>query len=416
MTTPIIEVKNLWKKYEVVEAQLPYRLLREEITDLIKSPFRKKKVISKTSFFWALKKVNFSVYPGEAVGIIGPNGAGKTTLLKILSQITYPTKGVAIMRGRVSSLLEVGTGFSPELTGRENIYLNGAILGMDKKEIDEKLTEIINFAEIGIFIDVPVKRYSSGMYVRLAFSIAAHLEPEILLIDEVLAVGDARFQRKSLGKMDDVARRRGRTVVFVSHDLGAVRRLCKKAILIDKGKVIDFGRATRVIDKYLGEVNKEIPKTEEVIPETNRSGSGDIRIESVHFEDGKGRKIPQAINGKDFVVVFEFKAKRYCRDVKIGFNISDELGQSVILHQNTYTNEILHIERGKGSLKCKIPNLPLVSGHYLINLRVEANGQEADFPRLPVAKFAVVDGDFFGTGVFPSNHSPVLVKGKWFHT
>lgn len=408
---PIIEVSHLSKKYEISNNQLPYRLLRDEISDWFK--FRKNTQPVKNKSFWALRNISFSVRAGEAIGIVGPNGAGKSTLLKILSQITPPTSGRAILHGRAASLLEVGTGFSPELTGRENIYLNGAILGMSQKEINRKLSEIINFAEIGQFINVPVKRYSSGMYVRLAFSIAAHLEPEILIIDEVLAVGDARFQRKSLGKMDDVARRRGRTVLFVSHDLGAVRRLCPKAMLIDKGRLVTFGPSSKVISKYLGEVNKKVPHADQKIPISNRSGTGDIRIESVHFENPGGKAVAYATSGQDLVVVFNYRAVKNCEKLKIGFNISAELGQSIILHQNTYTNQVLRVGRGKGRLSCTLPQLPLVAGNYLVNLRIVANGEEADYPKDPVAKFTVVNGDFFGTGIIPSPHSPVLVAAQW---
>lgn len=409
-----VEVKNLWKRYEINGEMQGHKLLREEITSFFNLSFLRKPKGSKTKkSFWSLRHISFKVKEGEVLGIIGPNGAGKSTLLKILSQITRPTKGSVILRGRVASLLEVGTGFSPELTGRENIYLNGAILGMTKKEIDAQIEAIIDFADIGRFIDVPVKRYSSGMYVRLAFSIAAHLESEILLVDEVLAVGDAKFQRKSLGKMDEVTRKKGRTVLFVSHDLGAVRKLCKKAILIEGGRLVDYGRATRVIDTYLGEVNKDIPKSEEKIPDINRTGSRDIRIVRVHFENSKGSRISNAVNGEDLIIAFSYKAKKACKKVKIGFNVSDELGQSVILHQNTYTNQLFDLPKGSGKLTCRIPNLPLVARNYLINLRIEANGEEADYPKDPVAKLTVVEGDFFGSGVTPSPHSPVLVKGLW---
>lgn len=228
MSEPIIELKNISKRYQI----------------------GKGRSVPKREFFWALKDVSFNVEQGEIVGVIGRNGAGKSTLLKILSQITEPTEGRAVLRGRTSSLLEVGTGFHPELSGRENIYLNGAILGMRKKEIDRKFDEIVSFAETEKFLDTPVKRYSSGMYVRLAFSIAAHLEPEILLVDEVLAMGDANFQKKCLGKMNEAVKE-GRTILFVSHSMPSVANLCTRVLLLDKGKVIQDGPPSRVIERYL---------------------------------------------------------------------------------------------------------------------------------------------------------------------
>lgn len=247
MSDIAIRVDDLSKRYRIGQ-QEPYKTLRGAVTDLFKSPFQRQR--SDPQFIWALKDVSFKVKRGEVIGIIGRNGAGKTTLLKVLSRITKPTRGYGEVYGRVGSLLEVGTGFHPELTGRENIYLNGAILGMKKAEIDRKFDEIVGFAEIEKFIDTPVKRYSSGMFIRLAFAVAAHLEPENLLVDEVLAVGDAAFQKKCLGKMGDVAKG-GRTVVFVSHNMGAVNRLCHRAILLQEGRIVDEGVTETVTRKYL---------------------------------------------------------------------------------------------------------------------------------------------------------------------
>ncbi len=254
--TPAIRIENLGKKYRVEHGkpQAGYRTLRETLVEAAAAPFRRLRrgltAESSSEDFWALKDVSFEVQPGEVVGIIGRNGAGKSTLLKILSQITKPTTGRVEINGRVGSLLEVGTGFHPELTGRENVYLNGSILGMSKKEIDRRFDEIVAFAEIERFLDTPVKRYSSGMYVRLAFAVAAHLEPEILIIDEVLAVGDASFQRKCMNKMEDVGQR-GRTVLFVSHNMPAVTRLCQRCVLLDEGMVREDGAAADVAAVYL---------------------------------------------------------------------------------------------------------------------------------------------------------------------
>lgn len=255
---PIIEVKNLAKKYNIAKSQGGYIALRDVIANLAKKPLQIFNTEQKNSQdFWALKKVNFSVNQGEVIGIIGANGAGKSTLLKILTQITPPSKGQVILRGRVASLLEVGTGFHPELTGRENIFLNGVILGMTRKEIRSKFDDIVEFSGIRQFIDTPVKHYSSGMQVRLAFSVAAYLETDILLIDEVLAVGDAEFQKKSLGKMESVSKS-GRIVLFVSHNMAAVARLCQRGILLKNGRIIIDSEINKVIKEYLKQ-DRETP-------------------------------------------------------------------------------------------------------------------------------------------------------------
>ncbi len=250
----IIEVKNLGKKYSIGEKE-KYLAMRDILTNIARAPFSWLKAKTyhgpNANDFWALQDINFTVEQGEVLGIMGRNGAGKSTLLKILSRITPPTTGEIRLRGRVGSLLEVGTGFHPELTGRENIYLNGAILGMRKKEIERKFDEIVDFSGVEKFLDTPVKRYSSGMYVRLAFSVAAHLEPDILIVDEVLAVGDAEFQKKCLGKMQDVSSKDGRTVLFVSHNIGALKNLCKRSLLLQDGKIIKEGPTIEVADFYL---------------------------------------------------------------------------------------------------------------------------------------------------------------------
>ncbi|KKR31120.1 MAG: ABC transporter related protein [Parcubacteria group bacterium GW2011_GWF2_39_8b] len=257
-TKPAIEIKNIGKKYNINHQGGGYVTLREVIMETVKSPIKSlkskiKQVIGKDQKeeFWALDNVSFNVKRGEIIGIIGPNGAGKSTLLKILSQITPPTTGEIKISGSVGSLLEVGTGFHPELTGRENIFLNGAILGMTRKQTARKFNEIVEFSGIGKFLDTPVKHYSSGMYVRLAFSVAAHMEPDILIVDEVLAVGDAEFQKKCLGKMNDITKSDGRTIIFVSHNLDAIERLCTKTILLKKGKIIKVGETSDVINYYL---------------------------------------------------------------------------------------------------------------------------------------------------------------------
>lgn len=247
---PIIKVQNLSKQYYLGGPAAPYSTFRETLIELARKPLRALRSNGSSPTLWALKDLNFEIEQGEVVGIIGRNGAGKSTLLKILSRITEPTTGRVELYGRVASLLEVGTGFHPELSGRENIFLNGSILGMTHKEIEDKFEEIVEFAEVEKFIDTPVKRYSSGMYVRLAFAVAAHLEPEILVVDEVLAVGDYSFQQKCLNKMQDVSTR-GRTVLFVSHNMGAISRLCERCILLDQGQLLDSGPTQSVVQTYM---------------------------------------------------------------------------------------------------------------------------------------------------------------------
>jgi lipopolysaccharide transport system ATP-binding protein len=254
MASPVIKIDQVSKKF-IISHETPekYTSLREVLAkkslQLFKGNFKSKPVSSEE--FYALKDINLEIHAGDRVGIIGSNGAGKSTLLKILSRITEPTGGRISIRGRVASLLEVGTGFHPELTGRENVFLNGAILGMARSEIRRKFDEIVSFAEVEKFLDTPVKRYSSGMYVRLAFAVAAHLEPEILVVDEVLAVGDAQFQKKCLGKMEDVSKNDGRTILFVSHNMGVINQLCKKAVLLKKGEMVSYGPSNEIVDLYI---------------------------------------------------------------------------------------------------------------------------------------------------------------------
>ena len=294
MNEPAIRCNGIGKQYRIGERE-NYKALRDTIANAISAPFRRQRTngheVPGDRTFWALKDVSFEVKPGEAVGLIGRNGAGKSTLLKILSRITMPTLGEASLNGRVASLLEVGTGFHPELTGRENIYLNGAILGMKKSEIKSRFDEIVAFAEIEKFVDTPVKRYSSGMYVRLAFAVAAHLEPEILLVDEVLAVGDAGFQKKCLNKMQEVGEH-GRAVFFVSHNMSAITRLCHRAILLDGGRVVADGSAHQVVGAYLRAGTGTMAAREWA---EDSPGNEITRLRAVRVRTEDGR-IPEAID------------------------------------------------------------------------------------------------------------------------
>jgi len=377
MNDTIISANNIGKKYIIRHNQETYLTLRDQIAETGKSlankiikpkssPKRMKEV------FWALKDLSFEIKQGERVGIIGRNGAGKSTLLKILSRITEPTTGEIRMKGRVASLLEVGTGFHPELTGRENIYLNGAILGMSKKEIERKFEEIVNFAEVEKFLDTPVKRYSSGMYVRLAFAVAAHLEPEILIVDEVLAVGDAQFQKKCLGKMDEVARG-GRTVIFVSHNMSAISSLCEECILLDGGKIVSQGETSAVIKKYLK--TQQVSSDGEVDLRPQRMRKNSLKDSKFKFTDisifnSKQKISSHVFMNEPFTLVIKGEVSEDIEESTIGYNINSSLGFPLF---NSFSPE-----KGvkKGFVKYEIdfnPNI-LAPGIYTIGLGASGGG------------------------------------------
>ena len=361
MSKPIIKINNLSKCYRIGTKEKRYLIFREVIIDGISAPFRNFKRLQRLTKFnddgnnergkdiiWALKDISFNVDEGEVVGIIGKNGAGKSTLLKILSRITEPTGGIIEINGRISSLLEVGTGFHPELTGRENIFLNGAVLGMRKREIEKKFDEIINFAEIEKFLDTPVKRYSSGMYVRLAFAVAAHLEPEILLIDEVLAVGDITFQKKCLGKMSEVAKG-GRTVLFVSHNMESIQRLCTQAILLHEGTVLMKGSTDEVISKYLGE---KMERTGEQIWSDINKAPGDnvVRMHAIRVLD-RNKKVCTNFDVRDSV------------SIEVEYWVLEE-GHRLVL-QLYFVNEMGHVLFiSKDNLDSPWRDTVVPTGHY----------------------------------------------------
>lgn len=353
---PIIEVNHISKKYRIGEKQ-SYYSFRDTLTDLAKAPFRKK---ANKSEFWALKDISFKVMPGEVIGIIGRNGAGKSTLLKILSRITSPTKGEIILRGRVASLLEVGTGFHPELTGRENIYLNGAVLGMKRAEINNKFDEIVEFAEISKFLDTPVKFYSSGMYMRLAFAIAAHLDPEILLVDEVLAVGDVEFQKKCLGKMKEVSRQ-GRTVLFVSHNMNAISTLVDNCILLKEGAIAEIGKKDLVIKKYLEETLKE---KGELIYE-DKKASKKPNIKRIQLKTSEQNNFH--INNKPLEIEIDFTLPEKIRKTCITLLIRDNRGIAC-LDFSYFDSDYLCSKPGTYTLKCKFPKLRLYMGKYTFDV------------------------------------------------
>jgi lipopolysaccharide transport system ATP-binding protein len=363
--------------------------------------------------FWALRDVSFEVKRGEVLGIIGRNGAGKSTLLKILSRITEPDSGRAVVRGRVASLLEVGTGFHPELTGRENIFLNGAILGMTRAEIRKKFDEIVAFAEVERFLDTPVKRYSSGMYVRLAFSVAAHLEPEILVVDEVLAVGDAEFQKKCLGKMQDVASNQGRTVLFVSHNLAAVEAMCGAALLLNSGRCTAYGKTHTVRQEYLRDISRT--STVPLVDRTDRSGSGEMRFVSLTLESS-GDVVSTFQCGMEAVLhlKIENRTKDELRNLRVALDVDNELGQRVVvLDTMLIGNDISRLPSGAASVRVIIPRLALLPGRYRLTFFATLNGIISDWLK-DAAVFDVEPGDYFGTGNLPPQGQGVVVLDHEF--
>lgn len=351
---PIISIKNIGKKYHITHQKGGYIALRDVFSSVLKNPFRF--VINKTrditgmnkiEEYWALKNINLEIKRGEIIGVIGKNGAGKSTLLKILSQITPPTTGEITLRGSVGSLLEVGTGFHPELTGRENIFLNGAILGMSKSDIIKKFDNIVEFAGISQFLDTPVKYYSSGMYVRLAFSVAAHMEPEILIVDEVLAVGDIEFQKKCIGKMQEVTKQEGRTILFVSHNLQAVEQLCTRCVLLKNGEIVKIGKTSEVIDYYTNKEQNLIS-----INEYENNSHEEAQIRSIKIINAKGISSAQIPINEQFYIDISYDIRKKVEGALIGFRFfsdgqilldssdADERGKTHIYTPGVYNTRI----------------------------------------------------------------------------
>jgi lipopolysaccharide transport system ATP-binding protein len=433
MSKPIIKINNLSKCYRIGTKERGYKTFREAIIDGFSAPFRNLKRLQRLTNFnnngddvrsndiiWALKDISFKVNEGEVLGIIGKNGAGKSTLLKILSRITEPTGGIIEINGRVSSLLEVGTGFHPELTGRENIFLNGAILGMRKKEIEEKFDEIVNFAEIEKFLDTPVKRYSSGMYVRLAFAVAAHLEPEVLLVDEVLAVGDIAFQKKCLGKMEDVAKG-GRTVFFVSHNMGAIRSLCNNAIWLDNGGIIKKGPTDEVVRDYEETQLKHL----DVLSCIVERNPEDVKHKSFYFSrvemlNEKGEHTNILKYNDKIVLLVDFAGELEGSKYVIEFHIYNELGQLVsvgssgVYHHKCFNKKVRKI-------RIEVGPLILTSGKYRILLsvmsgaeQIEAGAKRIDTWENAIAFSIIQCRPFKGTWEIPTFREGVCVLEQSF--
>jgi lipopolysaccharide transport system ATP-binding protein len=453
MSYIVIKVENLSKQYRIGAREAGYRTFRETIMDAAKAPFLRVQeawgrahrawsrkhgaesiehgeISKETSasllsapgsmlssqrdeFIWALKNISFEVKRGEVVGIIGRNGAGKSTLLKILSKITEPTEGRVELRGRIGSLLEVGTGFHPELTGHENVYLYGAILGMNRWEITRKFDEIVAFAELERFIDTPVKRYSSGMYMRLAFAVAAHLEPEILLVDEVLAVGDAQFQKKCLGKMSDVSSK-GRTVLFVSHNMAAVNNICQRAVVLDLGNIVKDDNVDESINHYLQSL-KDISITE-LEKRVDRQGDQSIKFISFQLTDFNGNPLNYAHSGQDIALAFEYECLNHeqISSIQVDIGIHGKFDENLIHLSTKAVGANLQGIKREGIIICKIPNLPLQPGRYSFNIYCVVSGTIADWVK-NAGIINVEAGNFFKTGRLPDVRQGVFLLNHSWH-
>ena len=419
MTIHSLRVEGLGKQYHIGGSQKTYDRIGYQIADSLTSPFRRAgklirgQALSASELdetIWALRDISFEVKHGEVIGIIGGNGAGKSTLLKILSRITEPTEGTADIYGRVGSLLEVGTGFHPELTGGENIFLNGAILGMTKKEIERKFDEIVEFAEIGKFLNTPVKFYSSGMYVRLAFSVAAHLDPEILLVDEVLAVGDVAFQKKCLGKMGDVART-GRTVLFVSHNMAVIQTLCERGICLQRGNIIADSSVSKAVETYLSTIEQfnMVSLTER----TDRSGKGDVKLIGVEITNGDDKEIGIIKAGGP--AKFRFNLSGLMAGLSCGFVILDGLGQPIArFKSNIPSPEDKESISLKEEFVCEIDELLLVPGRYQINVFIRGGGERQDLIE-GAAFFDVEIGILRGRPISQPNNKRIsaVIPHRW---
>ncbi|MEO0310857.1 MAG: hypothetical protein RIQ89_514 [Bacteroidota bacterium] len=388
-----IELHKVIKTYQLRSgAASNYTALR----DVVGSIFTKQK--KQSISFNAIDDLSFNIETGDRVGIIGRNGAGKSTLLKLLSRVTAPSKGIIKIKGRIASLLEVGTGFHPELTGRENIYLNGAILGMNREEIKRKFDEIVAFAEVDQFLDTPVKRYSSGMYVKLAFAVAAHLEPEILIIDEVLAVGDASFQRKCLAKMEDISKGQGRTVLFVSHNMATIQHLCNKCIYLKQGKLVSQGATADVVSHYLRDISDH--KTIDLKDRKDRQGNADFLFTGYELLNNKMQQLVSFQTGQTAVLrlIFSTKINFSFQNFHIALGIDDDAGMR-IAHFNT---EVVgfEFEANQNYVDLLIDKMPFRQGMYTVTLYAASSLDVNDW--LPNAfSFFVDSGDYFGTGKLP---------------
>jgi lipopolysaccharide transport system ATP-binding protein len=407
-----IIVEKLGKRYPIGSQQAAYGTLRDAFASAAQASIRRirsRKGRNKPTLFWALQDVSFEVGQGEVLGIIGHNGAGKSTLLKILARVTYPTTGRAVINGRVGSLLEVGTGFHPELTGRENIYLNGAVLGMKKSEIDRKYAEIVEFADVGPFLDTPVKRFSSGMYMRLAFAVAAHLEPDILIVDEVLAVGDASFQKKCLGKMSS-ASLEGRTILFVSHNMPAVQSLCDRVLLLKSGRIIAEGPPGEIVRHYL---EKEMASTTIGLEQRqDRDGDGSARLSSLQIESTDPDRIIRSSSRLKLTIGYH--SERPVSRPQFVISIYDHMDVGIYLLHNEFVGGLPETLPPQGSVTCLTAPINLTPGRCVVHLELLKGNTRAD--HVPYAgAFDVEAEDFFGSGMTPPRDWVVgMLKHEWW--
>jgi lipopolysaccharide transport system ATP-binding protein len=408
MSELAVRAESVGKRYVLGERGSGYGLLTERLSSL---PRRRREKRAPRPEFWALKDVDFEVPKGETFGIIGHNGAGKSTLLKILSRVTPPTVGGVDLEGRVGALLEVGTGFHPELTGAENVFLNGALLGMRRHEVAKRFDEIVEFAEVEKFIDTPVKRYSSGMYLRLAFAVAAHLEPEILIVDEVLSVGDLAFQEKCLGRMENVAGQ-GRTVLFVSHNLAAVANLCQRSMLLSGGRKIAEGDSETVIKEYVRSVRSGAAVS--LSDRADRDGSGRLRFTELLYRQG-GEPTDVLRTGEDGEVILRYQTAdgKPVRNVNFALAIYSLIGDRLLHMTSEMSGDRFDELAGEGEIVCRIERTPLSQGTYVLTIFSHAGGEILDYVQR-AAEFVVAGGDFFGTGQSPPTDQPaVLVDYDW---
>jgi len=419
MSDIAIRVDGLGKQYRIGGQQEEYKTIREAMTNAFVLPFRRARRLLRGQAYsaaeldetiWALKDVSFEVKRGEVVGIIGRNGAGKTTLLKILSRITEPTEGQAEIRGRVGSLLEVGTGFHPELTGRENIYLNGAILGMKKVEIERRFDEIVDFSGVEKFVDTPVKRYSSGMSVRLAFAVAAHLEPEILLVDEVLAVGDITFQKKCLGKMEEVSKQ-GRTILLVSHNMAQINNLCKRALLMDRGIIVSNGLTSDIVEEYIQSSLHRFGSQTSGRLITTRNGSIILQAYRVIGENSQ----EQLRTGRPCHIELDFHFAEPIRNP--GFIVSFRtLGGVELMRLSSYPMSGISSGKCVGNMRCtlRIDELLLAGGDYVLAVGLSIPNVEYLIPITEIGKFEVLPTDYYSSGyALMNNVGFMAAKHSW---
>ena len=422
--TTAISVKNIGKRYQIgaAESKFRYNMLRDVIMDTFYAPVRLARAMvgksdrrANKNFVWALDDVSFDLEEGRVLGIVGRNGAGKSTLLKILSRVTEPTKGTVTVRGRVGSLLEVGTGFHPELTGRENIYMNGAILGMKHSEIEKKFDEMVDFSEVGQFIDTPVKRYSSGMYLRLAFAVAAHLEPEILVVDEVLAVGDADFQKKCLGKMNDVAQQ-GRTVLFVSHNMSAILRLTQEAIVLKKGQLIKRAPTPEAVDFYLSsgqaESGQRVWEADEV-----PASSEPFRPVAIRIKEGSGKVVDTVRSTEPVTVEWEYQINAPITGLRVGMYLNTMRGEYVFTAFDTddgkQYEQFSARQPGRYVSRCEIPADFFNEGRYYLGVNASSFGVKRYFMDENAISFNVDISGAPGTQWAEVRQGPIRPRLNW---